>query len=147
MVMKFLAQVGMAPGPKFAATVTETGFMMLGLGATARGPIMVLGLFVFRMPYDQVAGIVAGTRGNRAILAYANKLALTDRPDLGYVMIFPGMTIVKIVFVDVVLALVKCVSREKFDLDAGSTWPRAEQNRSSRRSGELVPGRHRDMAM
>ncbi len=29
----FLAQVGMASGPKFAATVTDTGFMMLGLGA------------------------------------------------------------------------------------------------------------------
>ena len=29
----FLAQVGMASGPKFAATVTETGFVMLGLGA------------------------------------------------------------------------------------------------------------------
>ena len=29
----FLAQVGMASGPKFAATVAETGFLMLGLGA------------------------------------------------------------------------------------------------------------------
>ena len=29
----FLAQVGMASGPKFAATVSETGFLMLGLGA------------------------------------------------------------------------------------------------------------------
>ena len=29
----FLAQVGMASGPKFAATVTETGLLMLGLGA------------------------------------------------------------------------------------------------------------------
>ncbi len=29
----FLAQVGMSSGPKFAATVTDTGFMMLGLGA------------------------------------------------------------------------------------------------------------------
>jgi putative transport protein len=107
----FLAQVGMASGPKFAATVTETGFMMLGLGAIVLialvVPIMVLGLLVFRMPYDQVAGIVAGACGNPAILAYANKLAPTDRPDLGYAMIFPGMTIVKIVFVDVVPALVK----------------------------------------
>ncbi len=29
----FLAQVGMSSGPKFAATVAETGFLMLGLGA------------------------------------------------------------------------------------------------------------------
>ena len=105
----FLAQVGMASGPKFAATVTETGFLMLGLGAVVLIalvlPILILGLFVFRMPYDEVAGIVAGACGNPAILAYSNKLAPTDRPDIGYAMIFPGMTIVKILFVDIVPAL------------------------------------------
>ena len=79
----FLAQVGMASGPKFAATVAETGFLMLGLGAVVLValvlPILLLGLFVFRMPYDEVAGIVAGACGNPAILAYSNKLAPTDR--------------------------------------------------------------------
>jgi len=101
----FLAQVGMASGPKFAATVTETGFVMLGLGAVVLAalvvPILILGLLVFRLPYDEVAGIVAGACGNPAVLAYANKLTPTDRPDIGYAMIFPGMTIVKILFVDV----------------------------------------------
>ena len=90
----FLAQVGMASGPKFAATVTETGFMMLGLGAVVLValvvPILILGLLVFRMPYDEVAGIVAGACGNPAILAYSNKISQTDRPDLGYAMIFPA---------------------------------------------------------
>jgi putative transport protein len=104
----FLAQVGMSSGPKFAATVIDTGFMMLGLGAVVLlalvVPILILGLLVFRMPYDEVAGIVAGACGNPAILAYSNKLAPTDRPDLGYAMIFPGMTIVKILFVDIVPA-------------------------------------------
>ena len=37
----FLAQVGMASGPKFAATVTETGFMMLGLGAVVLVALVV----------------------------------------------------------------------------------------------------------
>jgi putative transport protein len=102
----FLAQVGMSSGPKFAATVTDTGFLMLGLGAVVLIalilPILILGLLVFRMPYDEVSGIVAGACGNPAILAYSNKLAPTDRPDIGYAMIFPGMTIVKILFVDIV---------------------------------------------
>jgi putative transport protein len=105
----FLAQVGMSSGPKFAATVTQTGFMMLGLGAVVLValvlPILILGLWVFRMPFDQVAGIVSGACGNPAILAYSNKLAPTERPDIAYAMIFPGMTIVKIVFVDIVPAL------------------------------------------
>ena len=68
-------------------------------------PILILGLWVFKMPYDQVAGIVSGACGNPAILAYSNKLTPTERPDIGYATIFPGMTIVKIVFVDVVPAL------------------------------------------
>ena len=105
----FLAQVGMSSGPKFAATVSQTGFLMLGLGAIVLValvvPILVLGLWVFKMPYDEVAGIVSGACGNPAILAYSNKLAPTDRPDIAYAMIFPGMTIVKIVFVDIVPAL------------------------------------------
>jgi putative transport protein len=102
----FLAQVGMSSGPKFAATVAANGPLMLGLGAIVLLaliiPIFVLGLFVFRMRYDEVAGIVAGACGNPAILAYANRLTPTDRPDTGYAMIFPGMTIAKILFVDIV---------------------------------------------
>ncbi len=104
----FLAQVGMASGPKFAATVAETGFLFLGFGAVIVIalvlPILFLGLYVFRLPYDQVAGIVAGACGNPAVLAYSSKLAPTDRPDIAYAMIFPGMTIVKILFVDIVPA-------------------------------------------
>jgi putative transport protein len=105
----FLAQVGMASGPKFATTVADTGLQMLLMGAIVLAalvlPILVLGLWVFRMPYDEVAGIVSGACGNPAILAYSNKIMPTDRPDIGYAMIFPGMTIVKILFVDIVPAL------------------------------------------
>jgi putative transport protein len=105
----FLAQVGMASGPKFASAVAETGLLMLGLGAlvvvSLVVPVLALGLFVFRMRYDEVAGIVSGATGNAAILAFSNKLAPTERPDVGYAMIFPGMTLVKILFVSIVPAL------------------------------------------
>ena len=108
----FLAQVGMASGPKFAATVTQTGLHDAGPRGGRRCsrwslPILILGLFVFRMPYDEVAGIVSGACGNPAILAYSNKLTPTDRPDIGYAMIFPGMTIMKILFVNIVPALLR----------------------------------------
>jgi putative transport protein len=104
----FLAQVGMASGPKFAAAVSETGFLLLGLGAVVliglALPAFVLGLFVFRMPFDEVAGVVTGACGNPAILAYSNKIAPTDKPDVGYAMIFPSMTIAKILFVSIAAA-------------------------------------------
>ncbi len=105
----FLAQVGMSSGPKFATTVSEGGLQMLGLGTVVVValvlPIVVLGLFVCHMPFDEVAGIVAGSCGNPAILAFSNRIAPTDGPDLGYAMIFPGMTIIKILFVDIVAKL------------------------------------------
>src|SRR4029077_15786041 len=51
----FLAQVGMSSGPKFAATVSNTGLQMLGLGALVLValvlPIMIIGLFVYKMPF------------------------------------------------------------------------------------------------
>jgi putative transport protein len=79
---------------------------MLGLGAVVllalAVPVILLGMFVCRMSFDQVAGIVAVACGNPAILAYANKLAPTDEPDIGYAMIYRDMTIVKILFVDIV---------------------------------------------
>src|SRR5207253_1801003 len=47
----FLAQVGMSSGPKFAATVSATGFMMLGLACVVVAalvlPVLLIGLFVF----------------------------------------------------------------------------------------------------
>jgi putative transport protein len=102
----FLAQVGMSSGPKFAATVSQTGPLFLGLGAVLLIvlvlPIILIGVYVFRMPYDQVTGIVAGACGNPAVLAFSNKLAPTDRPDIAYAMIFPATTILKILFVDIV---------------------------------------------
>jgi len=48
-----------------------------------------------------------GSRGaipNDIIGSRLQKAVATDRPDLGYAMIFPGMTILKILFVDIVPA-------------------------------------------
>jgi len=41
------------------------------------------------MPYDEVAGIVAGRLRQSGDSCHSNKLTPTDRPDLGYAMIFP----------------------------------------------------------
>jgi uncharacterized transporter YbjL len=65
-----------------ATTVSETGFEVLGFGTVVVIalvlPIMVLGLFVYRMPYDEVAGIVAGVCGNPAILIRTDSHANAD---------------------------------------------------------------------
>jgi putative transport protein len=104
----FLAQVGMSSGPKFAATIAESGLAFVLLGALILLPLvavtMIVGLLL-RIPTDDLFGIVSGVTGNPGILAYASRVAPTDRPDIGYAMIFPSMTVVKILFVQIVAAI------------------------------------------
>lgn len=104
----FLANAGMSTGANVVSSVAENGMLILLLGLALLLalvlPVILLGLFVFKMSFDEMAGILAGATGNPAILAYANKLAPTERPDIAYAMIFPSMTILKILFVDIVAA-------------------------------------------
>jgi len=106
----FLASAGMSTGANVVATVGDSGLLMLILGTAVLIalvlPVILLGLFVFGMPYDELAGVISGVTGNPAILANANRLAPTDQPDIGYAMIFPSMTILKILFVEIAAALI-----------------------------------------
>ena len=52
--------------------------------------------------YDDLVGVASGATGNPAILVYSTRMAPTERPDIGYAMIFPSMTIVKVIAVQVV---------------------------------------------
>ncbi|NGZ85923.1 TrkA C-terminal domain-containing protein [Duganella aceris] len=102
----FLAVVGISSGATFAATFANNGLLYLLLGSAIVAVLvivtMLVALLVFRLPFDSVAGIVAGATGNPAILAFANRIAPTDRPDIGYAMIFPSMTVLKILLVQLV---------------------------------------------
>jgi putative transport protein len=105
----FLAQVGMASGPKFFATVGTTGASFLLYGVVILLALVIVTavccLWIFRLPFDVTMGVISGATGNPAILAFANRVAPTDLPDVGYAMIFPSMTIVKILFVQIAVAL------------------------------------------
>jgi putative transport protein len=105
----FLAAVGMNSGAPFVNTVQQSGFSLLILGAlmavTLVAVTLLMGRWLFRMPFDELLGIASGVTGNPAILAYADKLAPTDQPDIGYAVIFPSATIIKIVVVQLLIAL------------------------------------------
>ena len=87
-------------------TVSETGFTMLFIGAAVllSTVVMVLavGFYLMKIPYDDLLGIASGATGNPAILVYSTRMAPTERPDIGYAMIFPSMTIVKVIAVQIV---------------------------------------------
>lgn len=105
----FLAQVGLSSGPKFFATIGLTGISFLLYGAVILIALVCITaaccLWIFRLPFDSTVGVISGATGNPAILAFANRVAPTDQPDIGYAMIFPSMTIVKILFVQIAAAV------------------------------------------
>ena len=102
----FLATVGVNAGQPFVRTVAESGFTMLFIGAavllTTVLIVLLVGHYLMKIPYDDLVGVASGATGNPAILVYSTKMAPTERPDIGYAMIFPSMTIVKVICVQIV---------------------------------------------
>ncbi|MFO1150718.1 MAG: TrkA C-terminal domain-containing protein [Alsobacter sp.] len=102
----FLAAVGINAGQPFVTTIAQTGASLLVMGAivllTTVLIVLLVGHFVLKIPYDDLLGVASGATGNPAILVYATRMAPTERPDIGYAMIFPSMTIVKVVAIQVV---------------------------------------------
>jgi putative transport protein len=102
----FLASVGINAGQPFVRTVTETGLSMLFIGMavllTTVLIVLLVGYYAMRIPFDDLFGVASGATGNPAILVYSTRMAPTERPDIGYAMIFPSMTIVKVIAVQIV---------------------------------------------
>jgi putative transport protein len=102
----FLAAVGINAGTPFVRTVSNSGVSLLLIGAavllTTVLIVLSVGYYLLRIPYDDLVGVASGATGNPAILVYSTRMAPTERPDVGYAMIFPSMTIVKVVAVQIV---------------------------------------------
>jgi putative transport protein len=102
----FLAAVGINAGQPFVRTVAESGFTMLFIGMavllTTVAIVLLVGYFLLKIPYDDLVGVASGATGNPSILVYSTRMAPTERPDIGYAMIFPSMTIVKVIAVQIV---------------------------------------------
>ena len=64
--------------------------------------VLLVGHYMMKIPYDDLVGIASGATGNPAILVYSTKMAPTERPDIGYAMIFPSMTLVKVIAAQIV---------------------------------------------
>ena len=64
--------------------------------------VLLVGFYALHIPYDDLLGVASGATGNPAILVYAARMAPTDRTDIGYAMIFPSATIIKVVAVQMI---------------------------------------------
>jgi putative transport protein len=105
----FLATVGINAGQPFVRTVAESGLTMLFIGGavllTTVLIVLLVGYYLMKIPFDDLVGVASGATGNPAILVYSTRMAPTERPDIGYAMIFPSMTIVKVIAVQIVAIL------------------------------------------
>ena len=102
----FLAAVGINAGQPFVRTVADSGLTLLFIGVavllTTVLIVLIVGYYVMKIPYDDLVGVASGATGNPAILVYSTRMAPTDRPDIGYAMIFPSATILKVIAVQIV---------------------------------------------
>jgi putative transport protein len=102
----FIGQVALGAGAPFVQAVMVQGIQIL-LGGVVVLLALVLTVLVIgyllRIPFDDLLGVCAGSTGNPAILVAASKLVPTDRPDVGYAICFPSMTVVKIIAVQLLL--------------------------------------------
>ncbi len=102
----FLATVGVNAGQPFLKTVSQTGPTLLLIGAMVLLAtvliVLLVGYYLLKIPFDDLVGVASGATGNPAILVYSTRMAPTERPDIGYAMIFPSMTIVKVVAVQII---------------------------------------------
>jgi putative transport protein len=105
----FLAQVGMSSGAPFVQVVSENGLMLLLAGAAILLALaitpLVIGYYIMKIPFDDLLGITSGITGNPAILAYAYRSLPSDRMDICYAMIFPAVTILKIVIALILVSI------------------------------------------
>jgi putative transport protein len=106
----FLATVGVNAGQPFVRTIAESGLTMFFIGIavllTTVFIVLLVGHYVMRIPFDDLLGVASGATGNPAILVYSTKMAPTERPDIGYAMIFPSMTLVKVIAAQIIGLLV-----------------------------------------
>ena len=105
----FLAAVGLGAGAPFVTTVTRSGPLLLLVGVAALLAcvltVLLAGYYVMKIPFDDLLGIASGATGNPAIPAFGARLVQTEQVSLGYAMIFPSMTILKVLLTQVAITL------------------------------------------
>lgn len=109
-VLLFLAVVGLSAGPEFAAALASPrGFTLLGFGAlltTVAAAALLLLARIQRLSGARLAGVLAGTQNQPAILSFAADRAGHDpRVQIAYALLFPPTFVAKILAAQLLASL------------------------------------------
>ncbi len=108
----FLAAVGLKAGTKFMSVLVSGDglrWMLCGCLITLV-PILVVGSVarrVFRLPYAEICGLLAGSLTDPPALAFATTMNKSDAPTVAYATVYPLTMILRIISVQI-LALLIC---------------------------------------
>jgi putative transport protein len=107
----FLAGIGVRSGQAFASTVASAEALRIAAAgivvtAVSVGVTILLCTKVLKAPAAALAGIIAGTQTQPAVLAYATAQVSDEREvNLGYATVYPLAVIAKIVLAQLIVAL------------------------------------------
>lgn len=106
----FFASVGLHAGTHFYENFTENnGWIWLLYGAAITfGPLLmmvVIGKFVFKINFFQLAGLMSGTYTDPAALAFCNGYLDSDIPTQAYATVYPLVTIFRIFVAQMLIIL------------------------------------------
>ena len=87
-------------------TVAQTGPLMLLIGAavllTTVAIVLLVGFYVLKLALRRPARRRLRRHGQPGHPGLCHRMAPTERPDIGYAMIFPSATIVKVIAVQII---------------------------------------------
>lgn len=106
----YLACLGMDAGQNFFATVFRPeGLLWVGLGAALTIiPVMimaVISIFLFKMDYGTVSGMLCGSMANPMALNYANSTIEGDSPAVSYATVYPLSMFIRVILAQLILML------------------------------------------
>ncbi len=106
----FLAGVGTRAGYTFVTTLTQGSGMAIFLAGIAITSITALatlwiGHRLLNIPMSLLLGTLAGLQTQPAVLGFASEQTGNELPNIGYAIVYPVATISKIIFAQLLLAL------------------------------------------
>jgi putative transport protein len=106
----FLAGVGTRAGYTFVTTLTQGSGMAIFLAGVAITSITALatlwiGHRLLNIPMSLLLGTLAGLQTQPAVLGFASEQTGNELPNIGYAIVYPVATISKIIFAQLLLAL------------------------------------------
>lgn len=102
----FLAVVGVHAGPGFVRTLHQYGLALffggMAITLSVTLPALILGYKLFKIPFDELLGVVSGIHTESAAVGFASRMVNTERPEHGYSSVYALALILKVIAAQII---------------------------------------------